>query len=311
MTPAIPISEALADRNLLGAALGDIGSWRTWLAILKAAFAEPLTDEERALFALVAGDRAPPSRRVRELWAGPIGRRSGKSRMAAAVAVSHCGADRSRARWRRVRSALWRSSQPSRDQADTVFNYVRGFLMASPLLAGQVESIGRDEIMLRGDICISVVTNSFRVARGMTLLAVHWRRGFVTGGTKARRSLTSRPIARCCRRWWRRAACLLASAPAIVVPGCCSRSTAIISVATVTTCCASAGRPRFSTRRSTVALIAKAREQDPESAEAEWDGGFRRDIAAFLSDHDIDAAVDHDRPMELAPRSGLRYRALC
>ena len=44
--------------------------------------------------------------------------------------------------------------------------------MASPLLAGQVESIGRDEIMLRGDICISVVTNSFRVARGMTLLAV-------------------------------------------------------------------------------------------------------------------------------------------
>ena len=76
MTPAIPISEALADPNLLGAALGDIASWRTWVAILKAAFAEPLTDDERALFALVAGDRAPPSRRVRELWGGPIGRRS-------------------------------------------------------------------------------------------------------------------------------------------------------------------------------------------------------------------------------------------
>ena len=58
-----------------------------------------------------------------------------------------------------------------------------------------------------------------------------------------------------------------------------------------------------------LALIDKAREEDPESAEAEWDGGFRRDIAAFLSDHDIDAAVDHDRPLELAPRSGLRYRA--
>ena len=86
MTPAIPISEALVDPNLLGAALGDIGSWRTWVAILKAAFAEPLTDDDRALFALVAGDRAPPTRRVRELWAGPIGRRCGKSRMAAAVA---------------------------------------------------------------------------------------------------------------------------------------------------------------------------------------------------------------------------------
>ena len=57
--------------------------------------------------------------------------------------------------------------------------------------------------------------------------------------------------------------------------------------------------------------IAKAREQDPEAAEAEWDGGFRRDIAAFLTDHDIDAAVDHDRPMELGPRSGLRYNGFC
>ena len=90
MTPAIPISEALADRNLLGAALGgDVASWRTWRVVLKAAFAEALTDEERALFAVVAGDRAPPLRRVRELWCGPIGRRSGKSRMAAAVAVTH------------------------------------------------------------------------------------------------------------------------------------------------------------------------------------------------------------------------------
>ena len=57
------------------------------------------------------------------------------------------------------------------------------------------------------------------------------------------------------------------------------------------------------------ALIAKAREEDPEAAEAEWDGGFRRDLAAFLSDHDIDAAVDHDRPLELRPVPGCAYNA--
>ena len=39
----------------------------------------------------------------------------------------------------------------------------KGFLTSSPLLAGQIESINRDEIMLRGDICISVMTNSFRI----------------------------------------------------------------------------------------------------------------------------------------------------
>jgi hypothetical protein len=32
-------------------------------------------------------------------------------------------------------------------------------------------------------------------------------------------------------------------------------------------------------------------------------------LRAFLSDHDIDAAVDHERPMELPPRHGLRHRA--
>src|SRR5262245_11906986 len=89
MTPTIPISAALADPHLLGAGLGPIGSWRTWLVVLKAAYGdgEALTPEERAVFASVAGDRSPPSRRVQELWAGPIGRRSGKSRMAAACAV--------------------------------------------------------------------------------------------------------------------------------------------------------------------------------------------------------------------------------
>jgi hypothetical protein len=181
MMPAIPISEALLDRNLLGAALGDDTSWRTWRVVLKAAFAEPLTDEERELFALVAGGRVLPLKRVRELWCGPIGRRSGKSRMAAAVAV-HVAAltDHSK---RLVPGEIGTVAviAASREQAGTVFNYIRGFLQASELLAGQVASIGRDEIWLCGDICISVVTNSFRVARGMTLLAVigdevsYWR----------------------------------------------------------------------------------------------------------------------------------------
>ena len=58
----------------------------------------------------------------------------------------------------------------TRDQANTVLAYIKGFLMASPLLAGQIEGINRDEIMLRDNIMITVMTNSFRSARGMTLL---------------------------------------------------------------------------------------------------------------------------------------------
>ena len=194
----------------------------------------------------------------------------------------------------------------SRDQAATVFNYVRGFLMASPLLAGQVESISRDEIMLRGDICISVVTNSFRVARGMTLLAVigdevsYWR-----DETSAQPDVeTYRAVL----------PSLVASGGMFV--GICTgyRRTGLLFEKhrdhfgrdDDDVLCISGPTEVFNPTIDPL-LIAKAREQDPESAEAEWDGGFRRDIAAFLSDRDIDAAVDHDRPTELPPRSGLRY----
>src|SRR5215470_1721435 len=81
------IDRALSDRRLLGAALdSDLASWQTWLAVLRSAFGLPLSDLELETFRKVAGDRAPPSQRVRELWC-VIGRRAGKSRMAAALAV--------------------------------------------------------------------------------------------------------------------------------------------------------------------------------------------------------------------------------
>ena len=308
MMPAIPIAEALVDPNLLGSALGDGTSWQTWRTVLKAAFAEVLDVEERALFALVAGGRALPSRRVRELWCGPIGRRSGKSRMAAAVAV-HVAllTDHSKGL---VPGEIGTVAviAASREQASTVFNYVRGFLQASPLLAGQVASIGRDEIWLNGDICISVVTNSFRVARGMTLLAVigdevsYWRdEASAQPDVETYRAVLPSLVASG-GMWigistgYRRAGLLFQKHrdhfghdgdDVLVVSGATEQFNPTIDPA----------------------LIAKAREQDPEAAEAEWDGGFRRDIAAFLSDRDIDAAVDHDRPLELRPRSGLRYNA--
>ena len=73
----LAIDKVLADTRLLGAALGNIETWATWLTVLRAAFGLPLDDGERELFAAVAGDRAPPTKRVRELWV-IAGRRAGK-----------------------------------------------------------------------------------------------------------------------------------------------------------------------------------------------------------------------------------------
>src|SRR5262249_32571248 len=141
MKPAINIAKALRDPNLLGAALGDVSTWRVWVAVLKAAFAEPLSDEERLLFASVAGDRQAPQRRVRELWCGPIGRRSGKSRMSAAVATFIAALVDHSKRLVPGETGVVAIIAASREQAAAVFNYVKGFLTSAPLLEQCIESI--------------------------------------------------------------------------------------------------------------------------------------------------------------------------
>ena len=80
------IADALADKQLLGAALGSTETWSTWLAALKAGFGIPLNRAERRAFTSIAGSRKPPRHKVKELWA-LCGRGSGKSRMSAAIAV--------------------------------------------------------------------------------------------------------------------------------------------------------------------------------------------------------------------------------
>ena len=58
-------------------------------------------------------------------------------------------------------------------------------------------------------------------------------------------------------------------------------------------------------------VIARAIASDPEGARAEWEAEFRADIAAFLDDESINAAVDPARPLELPPRPNISYAAFC
>jgi len=86
MSKTFTIDRAIQDKNLLGAALGDPTTWAMWLVVLKAVFGQQLNRSERRAFSSVAGGRKPPQQMVREFWA-IIGRRAGKSRIAAALAV--------------------------------------------------------------------------------------------------------------------------------------------------------------------------------------------------------------------------------
>src|SRR5262245_37139984 len=56
----ITIDRALTDPHLLGAALGDVTPWQSWLTVLRSAFGLVLTEDQLATFHAVAGERGPP-----------------------------------------------------------------------------------------------------------------------------------------------------------------------------------------------------------------------------------------------------------
>lgn len=169
MKALIGIDRALLDKNLLGAALGDTASWSQWLAVLRAAFGLKMSDQDLAIFSEVAGEREPPGQRVNELWC-VAGRRSGKTRIAAAISTYIAAIAQHKLASGEVGYVLLLAA--SRSQASVAFAYVVGFLQSSPILRQQIESTTAEEIRLKGNIIIGVHAGSYRTIRGRTLLAV-------------------------------------------------------------------------------------------------------------------------------------------
>jgi hypothetical protein len=300
----LAIDKVFTDKRLLGAALGDIKTWTTWLTVLRAAFGLPFDDEERELFAAVAGDRVPPLKRVRELWC-VVGRRGGKSRMAAALAcyaalfVEHKLAVGERGMVLVLSATV--------EQSKVVFAYVLGFLRASEALAKEIESTTAHEIRLKNGIAIAVHPNSFRSVRGRTLClcifdeTAYWRDD--TTATPDAEVYTAVLPA------------LLTTNGMLIAIGSPYRRMGLLHAKHKRhfgaegddTLVVQGTSKQFNSTLDDAAISAQ-QEADPTAARSEWDAQFRDDIAGFLDDALIERAVDRDRPLELPPRTDCNYK---
>jgi hypothetical protein len=302
--PMVEIDHALLDHRMLGAGFGDLSTWRTWLATLKAAFGRPLNPCERETFARVAGNRTVPTRRVRELWC-VCGRRSGKSRIAAAIAV-HLALFIQH-RLARGETGMCLVLAGSRDQARQCFGYVRGLLESAPALWAEVVNITRYEIEFKSGVVVAVHSNSFRTIRGRTLL------GCVFDETA----------------FWRDESSAMPDVETYraVLPSLATTNGMLIGISTpyrkagllhqkhrdhfghddddvlVVQGASKTFNPSLSD-----AVIAAQREADPAGAVSEWDAIFRTDIASLFDDELIDRAIEHGRPLELPPQPGVVYK---
>jgi hypothetical protein len=305
MTPNKTITEALRDKALLGAALGNPATWITWLVVLQAAFGLELDAVELELFASVAGSRKPPTKRVRELWC-VIARRGGKSRMAALIAcylalfVKH--------RLSPGERGMVLVLSASVTQSRTVYSYILAFLNKSLVLKKEIASFTKEEIVLKNGIIIAIHSNSFRTVRGRTLCAcifdeiAFWRDD--TSATPDAETYSAVLPS-------------LATTGGMLV-GISSpyRKTGLLhtkhrqyyGVDSDDTLVVQGSSQAFNPTL-TEATIAAQRLADPTAAASEWDGDFRTDLVGFLDDAVIDRAVDRARPIELPYRRGEFYRA--
>jgi Phage Terminase len=291
------VDRVLTDTRLLGAALGDIAPWERWLVGIKAAFGLGLiTDRERELFADMAGDRKPPERRVRELWC-LIGRRGGKSRMAAALAV-YC------AFFLPVKLAPGEIGvvlvlAGSLDQAGAVFEYIRKFIELSPVLRKEIESTTKTEIRLKSGIVIAVHAASFRNIRGRTILCcifdevAFWRsEDSAAPDTEVYSAVlpslsTTRGLLIAISTPYRKAGLLF------------QKHRDCFGVDDGNDVLVIQGETAKFNPTLGAGEIASQMKADPTAAQAEWGAQFRGDLSAFLSDELIERAIDYDRPIEL------------
>ncbi len=299
------IEAAMLDPRLLGAGFGDAKTWKLWRTVAKAAFGLILNREEARAFAAIAGGRKPPAQRVRELWC-VLGRRSGKSRVAAALAVFFAAICNQNGKLAPGETGYVLIVAASKDQCKAILGYCEGFLSASPVLSSLVDEVTQDEIRLHNGVVIAVHAANYRTIRSRTLLAV------IFDETAFWRSDESaQPDTEVYR----------ATIPALATTG--GMLIAISSPYRKIGLLHQRHRDYFGIDDNSVLVvqgeskqfnptlddevIRLSRADDPESALAEWDGLFRTDLSQFLDDATIDAAIDFGRPLELPPRDGVVY----
>src|SRR5690349_11292921 len=100
-------------------------TWGPWQAILKAAFALPMTAEETAFFDMVAGGRTLPAKRVREFVIA-AGRRAGKDAITALVAAYFAMTFKPEGRVRAGERPLILLLAADRSQARNLLRYING-----------------------------------------------------------------------------------------------------------------------------------------------------------------------------------------
>lgn len=300
--PPVTIRDVMTDPALFGDQFGG-DSFAAWRALLAAFYGLELSDDERAILLDLTGRESLPESAFAELWLA-IGRRGGKSQVAALIAVYEALFRDHRAKLSSGEVATVMAIAADRKQARSVMRYTSGLVNGNAMLRGSVIRESSEAIEFDNRAVIEVHTASHRAVRGYTLSAAildeiaFWhvdganpdkeivtglRPGLATLGGKL--VALSSPYARRGVLWDTHkrhfggdgGRVLVAQAPTLTM------------------------NPTLDP-----AIVADAMRDDPEAASAEYGAQFRGDISSFLDLELIERAT-RSKPLELPPRDGEEY----
>jgi phage terminase large subunit-like protein len=167
--PLVTILEAMADPALFGRWFAG-ATWDAWRAFLAGLFGLPLPPTLLAIYQEHTGRVAAPTEPAREAYC-IVGRRGGKSRIAAMVAVFlACFRDYGEILAPGERGIVMVIAADRR-QARVVLRYVAAFFEQIPMLATLVERRTAEAIHLANGISLEVHTASYKSTRGYTIVA--------------------------------------------------------------------------------------------------------------------------------------------
>ena len=279
-------------------------TWDGWRAVLKGAFALPMTQAETEFFHQVA-EREPPTKRVRELWI-VAGRRAGKDSVASLIAANAASMFDQQGRLRPGERALVAMLATDKDQAGIVLSYCRSYFAESALLRQLVQKDERaHDFQLANKVDIAVLTSNYRSVRGRPVLcAVMDELAFWRDDT------STNPDEEIYRA---------------LLPGTASLDGMVIGISSPyrkSGLLYSKFKKHFGKNDDDVlviraptrllnptipqAVVDQALAEDRAAAEAEWNAQFRSDISGWLPLETIEAAVDPGVTVR-PPRRDFQY----
>lgn len=166
----LTLLDAIDDPKLFKPFFKNPASWIAWRAFIAAAFGMPMSGEELAIYRTCTGRKDAPTQQMRELVL-VVGRRGGKSRILALIAVWLACFHDYRQYLDEGELGVVQVLAADKEQARVILRYVKGFIKKVPMLARMIERDTNVGLELSNSISIEITTSSYRAVRGRTVVA--------------------------------------------------------------------------------------------------------------------------------------------